>query len=416
MNMNKIAPTTHAVFEMYDRRFAKAMAAIPERRPWIKSEKNEIISIARKCLGIKDKWIPIIRPETIRISRHPGFQIERIRFTSWPGVRGAAHLYVPVRRQNRQSAFVLLCCGHGPHGKLHPGYQGMARDLAGRGAMVLVPDNIGRGERAPMGHTDAIVPFACGMSLQGLIVMESIGWLRWALRDKRVDVRRVAAIGNSGGGTLTLFLGALAPEIQVLASSGYPSTFEFVARKEKKHCACNILPGMVGELEMWQLYGCFAPKPLFLFQGREDSLFPADIFYQTARKIKQVYERLKAADRFKAEVVTGQHEWDGSRIKLLGNYLAGALKLPCKCSGGCSGRGRILSEKDTCFARWPAGALTTAELAQRLTSVTPARGIQLWHIFPPRVNIRKIRQVTPRGDTRRILAQFEAFLNNRGQT
>ena len=84
--------------------------------------------------------------------------------------------------------------------------------------------------------------------MQGLIVSETLGWLQWLAARKDIDATRLAAVGNSGGGTLTVFLAVLAPELAALSSSGYPSTFEFIARKEKRHCDCNILPGIVGEL------------------------------------------------------------------------------------------------------------------------------------------------------------------------
>ena len=50
--------TTHAVFEQYDRRFARAMASLPERRPWMDGDRAEIKRLAKKCLGIRDEWIP----------------------------------------------------------------------------------------------------------------------------------------------------------------------------------------------------------------------------------------------------------------------------------------------------------------------------------------------------------------------
>src|SRR3989339_525368 len=62
---------------------------------------------------------------------------------------------------------------------------------------------LGQGERVPMGHSDTVIPFACGMSVQGLIVMETLAWLEWAKNNPLVDKSRLAAIGNSGGGTLT---------------------------------------------------------------------------------------------------------------------------------------------------------------------------------------------------------------------
>ena len=402
--------TTHVVFEQYDRRFARAMASLPERRPWMDGDRAEIKRLAKKCLGIRDEWIPDIRAETVRAVEHDGFSLEYLRFTSWPGVYGAAHLYLPRTSVKKPLPFVMLCCGHGGHGKLYQGYQAMARHIARRGAMVLVADNIGQGERRPMGHADALVPFACGTSLQGLIVLEALGWLRHAACDRRVDRKRMAAIGNSGGGTLTMFLAALSQELAALSSSGYPSTFEFVARKEKKHCACNIIPKIVGALEMWHLYGCFAPRPLFIFQGAGDRMFPPDIFYRTARKVAHAYAQRKAGGRFKFEVVDGAHSWDAPRNRLAGDFLAKIFKLaPAGKKDDFAGE-KLLPETDACFDAWPAGAITAADLARRLTGVKSRDGLKLWDIFPPARKGAGMEPVAARADPRVIMAQFEAFL------
>jgi len=398
-------------FDRYERRFARAMAAIPNRRPWVAEEKAQIISTVHDCLGIRDEWVPQIRTETVSRSKHAGFSLELLRFTSWPGTVGTAWLYVPEEKADKLPA-VLLCCGHGYRGKWDPQYQAMARHLARLGALVIVPDNIGQGERESMGHADAVVPFACGTSMQGLIVMETMGWVRWLNQNPRVDSRRIAACGNSGGGTLTIFLGALCPELAVLCSSGYPSSFEFVARKEKKHCHCNIIPRVVGEIEMWQVYGCFAPRPLFLFQGNSDYLFPSAIFYINARKVQKTFVMAGAEKSFSFKVVEGDHKWDLNRIDLVGRFLAANLGLPHHLSP--QNEEVFPADKATqCLEKWPAEALTTDDLARRITGQNPPAGLKLWDVFPPDMPADAATIKPLYGhvcDVRQVFAQFEAFL------
>jgi len=401
------APSTHDLFEQYERRFAEARLRMPERNP---ADRKAIAHVAKDCLGIRDEWVPTIRAEKVREANFDGGRVEMLRSTSWPGVVGTALLYVPDGAADRPLPLVILCCGHGKQGKLTDGYQRMARHVMRRGAMVLCPDNLGQGERAPMGHSDCVKPFACGTSVQGLIVMETLGWVAWALKQPRVDPRRLAAIGNSGGGTLTVFLAALCPELAVLSSSGYPSTFEFVARKEKKHCHCNILPGVVGRLEMWHLLGSFAPRPLFIFQGDGDPLFPPDLFYQTARKVQQVYRAQNADKQFEFRVVTGGHSWDAPRNVLLGQFLARQLGLN-RPAPRESENEKLFTEKDRCFDSWPSDALTTDALAEQLTGRRVPDDVRLWDVFPPRVPEGIVLEdIAKRGSTRQIFAQFEAFL------
>lgn len=129
------------------------------------------------------------------------------------------------------------------------------------------------------GHSPHYEVFTEEITMNRRDAMKMLGWIGWARRQQRVDPERLAAIGQSGGGTLTVFLAALCPELAALSSSGYPSTFDFIARKEKTYCHCNLLPGVVGQLEMWHLLGSVAPRPLYIFQGSEDHLFPEDLFH-----------------------------------------------------------------------------------------------------------------------------------------
>jgi len=383
---------------------------MPRRDPAIAADRQAIVQAAKQCLGIRDEWIPTIRADVLRETAFEGGRIERLRSTSWSGVVGTALLYWPQQVPSGRLPLVILCCGHGAGGKLTDGYQSMARHITRLGAMVLCPDNLGQGERTPMGHTDCVKPFACGLSVQGLIVMETLGWVAWARKHPQVDPSRVAAIGNSGGGTLTVFLAGLCPDLAVLSSSGYPSTFDFIARKEKKHCHCNILPGIVGELEMWHLLGGFAPRPMFIFQGAGDSLIPSDLFHHTACKVRGVYRRLEAEQAFQARVLKGEHSWDEGRVVALGEFLAKRLGLKGRAPRSDAPE-TLLTNRDGCLDRWPADALTTDALAEQLSGRKIDDGIRLWDVFPPNVPAGfSLQDISDRGSSRQILAQFEAFL------
>jgi len=410
--------SSHALFERYERRFSLAKARLPVRKPWTAAGRDEIRRLVRSCLGIRDEWTPSFTTEKTGEARCDAFTVELLRAESWPGCRGAAHLYVPDAPAAQPPPLVMVFCGHGEGGKLHGAYQRMARAIARRGAAALVHDNIGQGERAPMGHSDCVAPFACGTSVQGLIVMEALGWLEWARLSGRFDASRVAAVGNSGGGTQALCLAALSDDLAAISSSGYPSTFDFVARKEKRHCHCNILPGVAGRLEMWHCLGAFAPRPMLVFQGECDPLFPVDLFHTCARKVGECYGRSGAgearrAEAFRAEVVAGGHSWDAARRELLGGWLTAVLGLH-EHAGPDEETETLLTNDGRCWSEWPCGALTTDDVARSVTGVDAPAGLKLWDVYPPElpegVPPDALDGETPRGTVRQIASQFEAFL------
>jgi len=392
------------LLDVLEKAIFTASASIPDRRPWVPAQREALIAAAKQCLGIRDAWMPRIDAVCVGQTVCGKVTVHKLCATSWPGCYTAAHLYMPGE-PSQALPLVLLCCGHGEGGKQATVYQLMAWRLAHMGSAVLVPDNIGQGERTPMGHSDVVAPFQCGLSLQGLIVMETMAWLQWALADGRFDPARFAAIGNSGGGTLSLFLAAFCRDaLAVLSSSGYPSTFEFMARKEKKHCHCNILPGVVGTVEMWQLLGCFAPKPMFLFQGKNDHLIPEDLFYVICRKVGDTYQHCGAAAAFRAEVFPGEHSWDDLRREALAAYLAKTLHL-----NPTQPHDTLTDPPGNCYAAWPADALTTDALACRITGVSARPDDSLVQVYCPELIACPDRTLRRVGH-HQLAAQMAAFL------
>jgi len=399
----------HDGFTVYERQFALAAATMPVRVPWSAQEREEILRVARSSLGIHREWVPTIDAEVVSTTDGGGYRVEHWQSISWPGCRGAADLYLPNRLREPYPV-VILACGHGEGGKRAGIYRRMAVHLVRQGMAVLVPDNIGQGERISMGHTKVVKVFEYGLSLQGLIVMETMGWLDWVKTAPRLDPARIAFVGNSGGGLLALFLGALCrDDLAAISSSGYPGTFSFIAQKEKKHCHCNLLPGVVGKLEMWQLYGAMAPTPLFLFQGNGDHFFPVDLFWHNARKVLACYERAGAATDFRAEVTEGGHSWDARRCTLLARYLCGQLGLPYH--EATTPDVVEPGELPLCYPGDSFLSISTDEVARRLTASPEGSATALWEVFPPTVNVAESPEIFSRGGLKQIFSQYEAFLS-----
>ena len=392
-------------FAWYATQFAAARAALPERRPWEPEQRKEIVAILGRCLGVHEDRIPTISAKPLRTTQHDGFAVEHLAGHSWKNCMVAAHLYRPATAAGRLP-LVVLCCGHGAGGKQAGGYRAMAARLARMGALVLVPDNIGQGERAAMGHKDCPAAFSNGLSVQGVIAMETIAWVRWAKQDARVDPTRIAAIGNSGGGLLTLLLAAFCrDDLAAVSSSGYPNSFAYIAAKRKIHCHCNILPGVVGLLEMEDVLGCFAPKPLYIFQGDKDEYFANDHFQHVSERVAEVYRQAGAPANLRSKLFVGQHPWDTPRRGELAQFVRETLKLPGKVEDDDP----KFAAPENCFATWPAEALTTAALAAQVAGQPATEVKRLSDVFSLPAETRN----TPDGDAREIFAQYEAFLRKR---
>lgn len=405
------------IFDSYERRFAAARAAKEPSCPWQAEDRAYIIEKVKKMLGYREEWVPKVGdPEEVSRQEYGGYCAIQYRYETWPGFYGAATLYLP--EGDEPKPLVFLCCGHGNAGRLTGGYMAMGHRLAQLGMAALVMDNIGQGDRNPNPdqfenehHWLSVAPFYCGTTLQGMIVMETLGVIRRFRQDPRFDPSRLAACGNSGGGTLTLFLAALAPELSVLASSGYPSEFSYLMAKERFHCACNLLPGCAHGPEMWEIYSCFAPKPLLLEGGTYDHLIPLDLAHRNARKVAYSYFRQDAAEQFEFVLEETRHSWELADINRIGGFLAKYLlgKEPAPAE-------ELFAVESIEPFRVPMPPMPgTEELTQRLTGVQMPGGTTLQDIYVPQwkgdpVDPAEILPDLGRGSVMRVFAQMECAL------
>lgn len=88
-----------------------------------------------------------------------------------------------------------------------------------------------------------------------------------------VDPERVAVVGGSGGGAVSLLLAAVDTRVAAALVSNYFCTFE-ASIGSIRHCPCNIIPGLLPDLEMADVAALMAPRPLVLEAGEQDRIFP----------------------------------------------------------------------------------------------------------------------------------------------
>ncbi|HYF51415.1 MAG TPA: alpha/beta hydrolase family protein [Planctomycetota bacterium] len=110
------------------------------------------------------------------------------------------------------------------------------------------------------------------------------------------DMSRIGVMGNSGGGTISLFSAALLPRISFAMPSCYYCTFaDSIMRIE--HCTDNYVPGLMNYAEMADVMGLFAPKPVVLVAGKTDPIFPVDAVRRSFKHLKKIYKAAGAEDR-----------------------------------------------------------------------------------------------------------------------
>ena len=380
--MNAPYETAQRVFDCYERRFAAARLKKTFGIPTSDADRARILEHTKKMLGWNDALIPTVHNlREVSSRRFDGYTVIELLYETWDGCYVPATLTMPDGADKKP--LVFLFCGHGQLGRRTASYQYLPHLLARMGIASLSPDNIGQGDRERMGHTHAWEPFYAGLTLQGLIVMEAVAIIRHMQKDPRIDAARMGSCGNSGGGTLNLFLAAMAPELSALSASGYPSEFSYIFSKERRHCACNLLPACCHLAEMWEVLSLFAPKPLLLEQGLNDNLIPVDLSYRNARKVRAVYEAMGAAKQCRHAITPTLHSWEKADWQQMAAFFGDVFG---KTVPEDFEADEVLLSGDAGIVALPEDAIDTAELVYRLTGVRAPAEPHLWDIFPPRLD------------------------------
>ena len=89
------------------------------------------------------------------------------------------------------------------------------------------------------------------------------------------DADRIICLGQSGGGTTTLFAACLDTRIAFAMPSCYFCTFDD-GPATIFHCICNQVPGIRKYFEMGGMAGLVAPRPMVIVAGEQDDIFPID--------------------------------------------------------------------------------------------------------------------------------------------
>lgn len=272
----------------------------------------------RELIGIPDGDRIALNPQSLWKRDHEYGTIEKLVLSSEPGSDILAYLCLP---ENATPPYPFFICvqGHttGAHisiavdrddnqvgievyGDRDFGLQCMERGIA-----ALCIEQRSFGERRELlqeqvsthgCHDAAMQALMLGRTLIGERVFDVDRGLDYLATRDDVDWSRIGIMGNSGGGTISLFAAALLPQIKFAMPSCYFCTFRDSVMSIY-HCADNYVPGLLLYAEMADVMGLFAPRPVVLVCGAEDTIFPVDATRRAFSDLQKIYRAAGALDR-----------------------------------------------------------------------------------------------------------------------
>jgi dienelactone hydrolase len=246
--------------------------------------------------------------------------IEKIVFTSEPHCDVPAYVCIP---EEAEPPYTWLIClqGHstGMHNSIGVRLEDETKplDVAGdrdfgigcmaHGCAALCIEQRSFGERkekkqkmpAPSGsgcQDAAMHALMLGRTLLGERVYDVDRGIDYLASRDDADMKRIGVMGNSGGGTISVFSAALLRRISFAMPSCYFCTFRD-SIMAIGHCVDNYIPGLLKYAEMSDIMGLFAPGPVVIVAGEYDDIFPVRATRKAFRELKRIYAACGAEDR-----------------------------------------------------------------------------------------------------------------------
>lgn len=282
--------------------------------PWarrLRRRVSELVQLEpadRPALNVRQLWS----------RKHALGRIEKVVFTSETGADVPAYVCLPA---NAKPPYTFMICLQGHTSGMHHSVairqddETKPMDVAGdrdfaigcmsRGIAALCLEQRSFGERKEKlqkqvsthgCHDAAMHALMLGKTLLGERVLDVDRAIDFLLTRPDADPKRIGVMGNSGGGTVSLFAAALLPRISFAMPSCYFCTFRD-SIMSVYHCSDNYVPGLLQVCEMPDIMGLFAPKPVVLVAGRTDGIFPLPGVKKAFRHLKKIYAAAGADDR-----------------------------------------------------------------------------------------------------------------------
>lgn len=308
------------------------------------------------------------------------YLIDKVRIETTPGLFATGNYYYP-KQSGGPLPGLLLLCGHSNEGKAYPAYVSFCVEAVMNGFCVLTFDPIGQGERrlpragqGAAGSDSDIDPGAgtgsgsdsgsgsgsgewldpvdahcfldqklslLGEHLGAYMMRDSIAALTYLIGRPEVDGARVGVTGNSGGGTLSAYMGAYDDRVKAVAPCCYITELRSLLYRIMAQDAEQCLPGFMQRgLDHGDLVTAAAPKPYHIGCAMFD-FFPIDGVRDAFIEAKKLYRLLGAEEHLELHAVMKGHGfWQEMREQ--------ALRFFCRAFGV-----EFVAEKGIDYERLP---------------------------------------------------------------
>lgn len=332
-------PYAQVRYEETERKLAFRAKTVSEARSWQRKLRQTLTNLLG---GFPKERFPL-DPKSLEVQelttqtndgRIVAYRREAITFQSRPKLTVFGYFLKPLHDTDKLPVVICLP-GHGlgvddivginEDGSLRKEWGGYQRDFAlqcvanGFGALAIEQLGFGhrRGEEARKSGAGASScqplsgsAFLLGETMIGWRVFDVMRAIDYLQTRPDVEESRVAVMGISGGGTISLFSSALDTRIKAAVISSYFNTFK-ASIYSISHCIDNYVPFILRYAEMPDIAGLIAPRPLHIESGTKDPIFPVQATREAFAYLQRIYELFDATDRLTLHIFDDEHVFNG---------------------------------------------------------------------------------------------------------
>lgn len=302
--------------------------------------KSDTLSRVLQTLGDS---VPQVAPnaELLAEWEHDGLRKQRWILDVGPYISASLQVNYPPSWNGEKRA--TLCCwhGHGPYGKEpvmgnpSPHMRKAVEDhnydyghqMAKAGFITFGIDWMGAGERddarKPNHHAPHNAGDWCnilylhatmlGYTTLGLNLAQGKAATDFACTLPGVDASRLGIMGLSGGGTMALWSALYDERIRAIEIMCYSDLWHLMGIRDNNYCGMQVAPGLYKLVDMPDLQGLLAPRPLLVNIGVHDTCFMADGALQCFHKVEKIYLAAQAREKLELDLFPGEHAWGGNK-------------------------------------------------------------------------------------------------------
>lgn len=299
-------------------------------KAWQRKLRKKVNALTGLDRLMKRDW-PALKPKTLWQRENELGTIEKIVITSESGADMPMYWCIPKGVDQPRGVFICLQ-GHssGAHNSVALDFETNSRPIEvngdrdfginamryGYAALCLEQRSFGERREQKLAsvsqyngcHDAAMHALMLGHTLLAERIYDVDRALDYLGQRGDIDMKRVGVMGNSGGGTVSLFAAALLPRVCFAMPSCYFCTFAD-SIMSLYHCGCNFVPGLMEVCEMSDIAALACPKPMVMVAGKEDDIFPIKATRQAFKTLQAIYAEQGVADRVALKVGPEGHRF-----------------------------------------------------------------------------------------------------------